>query len=102
MAPWRLRRTGMLLDAGTSAPAAVVPVPVELEAVALRLDVGRMRWREVRRHQERALLHTIAEQGVAAPGSEIAVVAEAAVPLPQRHLDRIVQGVAGEDRALAA
>src|SRR5262249_29845641 len=83
------------------AAALVVPVPVEFEAVALVLYVGGVRRREVRRHQERALLDAIGQQGVTALAGEIAVLAEAAVPLPQRHLHGIVQGVAGEDGALA-
>src|SRR5882757_7981581 len=84
------------------APSGVVVVPVELEAVALVLDVGRVWRREVRRHQERTLLDAIGQQGVAALAREIAVFAEAAVPFPQRDLHRIVQRVAGEDGALAA
>src|SRR5215813_12355809 len=83
------------------AAALVVPVPVELAAVALVLDIGGVRRREVRRHQERALLDAIGQQGVTALAGEVAVLAEAAVPLPQRHLHGIVQGVAREDRALA-
>src|SRR5262249_49446224 len=84
------------------AAALVVPVPVELETVALVLDVGGVRRREVRRHQQRPLLHAIGQQRVTALAREVAVLAEAAVPFPQRHLHRIVQRVSGEDRALAA
>src|SRR5712671_3368473 len=61
------------------APSDVVVIPVELEAVALVLDVGRVRRREMRRHQERALLDAIGQQGMATFAREIEVLAEAAV-----------------------
>ena len=61
-----------------------------------------MRRREVRRHQQGALLDAVGQQRVPALAREVEVLAEAAVPLPQRHLHGIVQGIAGEDRALAA
>ena len=61
-----------------------------------------MRRREVRRHQQGALLHAIGQQGVAALARQVEVFAETAVPLPQRHLHGIVQGIAREDRPLAA
>src|ERR1700741_1898152 len=83
------------------AAALVVPIPVEFEAVTLVLDVGGVRRGEVRRHQECTLLDAIGQQGVAAPARQVAILAEAAVPLPERHLYRIVQRVAGEDGALA-
>src|SRR6201996_282138 len=83
-------------------PAAVVPIPVELEAVALGLHISRMRRREVRGHQQRALLDAIGEQGMTRLAREIPIFAKAAVPLPERHLHRIVQRVPGKDRALAA
>src|SRR5262249_14782568 len=81
--------------------AGVVVVPVEFETVAFGLHVSGMWRREVRRHQEGALLGAVAEQRVARPARLVSVVAEAAVPTPQRHLHRIVQRISRGDRALA-
>src|SRR3990167_32452 len=85
--------------ASSSGPFIVVsllPIPIDAEAVALRLDVARIGAGEVGGAEQRVALDAILEELAPGPRRHLLIPAELARPVGMIDLDRVMHDVAGE------
>ena len=70
--------------------------PIQPEGAVHLVDVGAMWMREMRRQQQSARIGAMLQHFTPCDTSLLGVHAHASAPVPQRHLQRMVEDVAAE------